>query len=252
MINMPWQLQDPIDAFVFDCDGTLSTIEGIDELAEQNGVGDAVRVLTAEAMGRSGINPDLYQKRLNLVRPSQQQVQSLGQSYITHQIPDISAVIQLLKRFNKTIYIISAGLYPAVASFGAQLQVPAQNIFAVDITFDQQGNYHAFDHTSPLVNVDGKRDVVAQLKMQHTQIAFIGDGLNDYSTYDLVTRFIGYGGVFYRANIAALCQFYISVLSMTPLLALTLTAQECLHLTAEEQRLYAQGLQAIHDGKVSL
>ena len=37
-----WQLDHPINAIVFDCDGTLSIIEGIDELARNNGVGDAV------------------------------------------------------------------------------------------------------------------------------------------------------------------------------------------------------------------
>jgi phosphoserine phosphatase len=39
MLTKNWQLQHPLDAVVFDCDGTLSQIEGIDALAEKNDVG---------------------------------------------------------------------------------------------------------------------------------------------------------------------------------------------------------------------
>ena len=41
-----FQLADPVDAIVFDCDGTLSLIEGIAVLAHANGVGEHVRELT--------------------------------------------------------------------------------------------------------------------------------------------------------------------------------------------------------------
>ncbi|TAK75879.1 MAG: phosphoserine phosphatase, partial [Gammaproteobacteria bacterium] len=59
-----WQPQAPIPAIVFDCDGTLSMIEGIDELAKHNGVSEAVQALTAEAMEKTGLHPDLYRQRL--------------------------------------------------------------------------------------------------------------------------------------------------------------------------------------------
>ena len=83
-----YPLLDPVDAIIFDCDGTLSFIEGIDELAKENGVGEPVMKITAEAMTHSGINPELYQRRLNLVLPTQQQVQTLGQAYFDRITPD--------------------------------------------------------------------------------------------------------------------------------------------------------------------
>ena len=131
-----WQLKTPLNAIIFDCDGTLSTIEGIDELAKNNGVDDAVLSLTAQAMGATGMNPELYQKRLDLVYPSEEQVLALGQHYIATQVPDAHPVIQLLKRLNKTVYLVSAGLYPAVKIFGRMLNIPQENIFAVDVLFD--------------------------------------------------------------------------------------------------------------------
>jgi len=230
----------------------LSHIEGIDELARQNGAGEMVESLTAEAMGSSGINLELYQKRLDLVRPSQEQVLALGEYYFQQIVPDVNAVIQILKRLNKTIYLVSAGLYPSIAIFGKLLGISPKNIYAVDIKFNAENHYLDFDHQSPLVDRLGKRIIVEQLKEQNGELIYIGDGLNDYAAYDLVTRFIGYGGVFYRENIAAFCQFYISTLSMAPLLPLSLTMAEYESLTIEEKKVYRRGLDGIQEGKVKV
>lgn len=244
-----WQLTGPLDAIIFDCDGTLSALEGIDELAKLNGAGAAVQQLTADAMGKTGINPELYQQRLALTQPTRDQVLALGEQYFNHQAPDVLAVIQLLQALNKAVYIISAGLYPAVAIFGKLLGVPQENIFAVNIYFDSAGNFSDFDHASPLVTADGKRTISSQLKQKHPRILHIGDGLNDYSTHDLVTRFVGYGGFFYRARIAELCQYYIATPSMTALLPLCLTVAEVKRLTEAQYRLYQQGLTLLAHGE---
>ncbi len=247
-----WQLQTPVPAIIFDCDGTLSMIEGIDELAKHNGVTAAVQALTAQAMGSTGIHPELYQQRLKLVYPRQEQVQALGRDYFKHLVPDVQHIIRILQRLQKTVYIVSAGLSPAVRIFGDMLQIPQENIFAVDIHFDAKGQFIDFEKTSPLVYRHGKRDIVNRLKLLHADIIHVGDGLNDFVTYDLVTRFIGYGGVFYRENIASQCQYYIRSLSMAPLLPLVLTQAEYEMLAAEEHALYQKGLMAIQEGTVSL
>jgi phosphoserine phosphatase len=249
MSTQHWQLKDPINAVVFDCDGTLTSIEGIDELARISGVSEEVEALTAKAMGVSGINPELYQKRLKLTHPTQAAVNALGQHYFTHQVPDAKDVIRLLQRLHKIVYIVSAGLRPAVTHFGELLGIPSENIFAVDIQFDTNGHYVDFEKTSPLVFNSGKHTIVTQLKKQHPAIIHIGDGLNDFVTHDTVTRFVGYGGVYYRENMANCCDYYITSLSMSPLLALSLTEAEYELLTAEEKALYHKGLAAMAGGK---
>jgi phosphoserine phosphatase len=228
----------------------LSSIEGIDHLAFKNGACEEVKNLTQEAMGKTGLNPTLYRKRLDLVKPTQQQVISLGMEYFTHRVPDAENIIALLKRLNKAVYIISAGLTSPVTIFGNMLQIPVSNIFAVNIEFDDQGHFLDFNHHSPLVTVDGKRQVINEIKTRHEKLAFIGDGLNDLAAADLVTRFVGYGGVFFRENIAAQCQFYIKTLSLAPLLPLVLTEAEQQSLLPAEKKLYTKGLQAIQDQQV--
>jgi len=224
MILQP--LTQPLDAIIFDCDGTLSEIEGIDELARNNNVGNEVAALTEEAMSRTGLTPELYQQRLDLVLPTEAQVNALGETYFEHKTPDILAVLQTFLAHGKHIYIVSAGLQKSVENFAALLGVNTDNVFAVDLSFDHAGNYLDFDRSSPMVFGDGKKKVVARLKEKHPEIAYVGDGLNDVAVIDLVTRFIGYGGSFYRENIKALSDFYITEKTMMPLLELCLTGDE--------------------------
>jgi phosphoserine phosphatase len=245
------ELQLPVDAIIFDCDGTLSQIEGIDELARQNGVSAPVESLTAIAMGSSGINPDLYQKRMDLVRPNRTQVLALGNEYFQQQMPDALEVIALFHGLGKSIYLVSAGLLPAVKIFGELLQIPAANIFAVGIDFDAAGNYTGYDHQSPLTHAHGKREIVAEINKKHARTAYVGDGLNDLAVYDLVTRFVGMGGTYFRQNIADHCQFYINEKSLTPLLPLLLTRAEQ-NNSLTENSFYQKGIMLINAGDVKI
>jgi phosphoserine phosphatase len=244
MTTFKWQLQTPINTVIFDCDGTLSTLEGIDVLADKNNVGSEVKMLTAEAMGQTGINPDLYKVRLKLVKPTREQVFALGSDYFAHAVCDVQSVIQIFQRLQKSIYIISAGLYPAVARLGEFLHIPPENIFAVAVKFDDEGMYEDFDHGSPLINYDGKRVILQAIK-QDSPVIYIGDGMNDLAVYDIAERFVGYGGAFYHEKIAAKCEFYIKSKSMAALLPLALTQAETDLLTEAERRLYDAGLAAI-------
>lgn len=235
----------PMDAFVFDCDSTLSSIEGIDELAKKNGVGEAVKKLTHQAMSHTGLTTELYQQRLALVRPTRQQVLALGKNYIDHLSPNATSIIQLLQKLNKAIFIISAGLYPSLLILAEHLNIPRTHIFGVDIYFDENGSYKNFDHHSTLTTSHGKQIIVDTIKQKCPNIAYIGDGLNDLAVYESVTRFIGYGGCEYRKQIAERCEFYITKPTLAPILPLTLTYQEFEKLEGKDKALYEEGLRAI-------
>jgi phosphoserine phosphatase len=81
---------------------------------------------------------------------------------------------------------------------------------------------------------------------------YIGDGLNDYEVYQLVSRFIGYGGAYYRQNIADLCEFYAKSASLAAILPLLLTQEEYHQLNATHQLLYNKGLADILDNRVQI
>ncbi|MBA3660972.1 MAG: HAD-IB family phosphatase [Gammaproteobacteria bacterium] len=242
MAILNWQMQQPISSVFFDCDGTLTSIEGINQLAELKGVASQVVALTELAMSSTGINEGLYTERLKIILPHETQVHALAQSYIKWQTQHAKDVITILQRLGKTVYILSAGLEPAVIFFGKHLGVPEERIFSVGITFDAQGHYLDFDHTSPLIHHDGKRRLIQQLVRDARLTSLIGDGLNDCVAADIVTRFIGFGGVFFRENIARLSDYYLNAPTLSPLLALLLTASEIQLLSPAENQLYQLGL----------
>lgn len=252
MKSYDWQLTHPLDAIVFDCDSTLSEIEGIDVIAEQNGFAQQVKDLTNKAMNETGVTPDLYQQRMLLVKPSRHKLIELGQEYFLRRAPDIISVIDVFKALHKNLFVLSAGLNPSVKIFAALLNIPEENVFAVDVTFDEQGNYVDYDHTSLLTTHNGKRAIIEKLKEQHPRILSIGDGMNDYEAHAIVDRFVGYGGVAPREKIKELCEVYIKSPSLLPLLPLSLTPYECQKLITNNQQQLQKGFEYIDEGFVDI
>lgn len=252
MQTLNWQLKFPIDAVVFDCDGTLSQIEGIDVLASKNGVGEQVHRLTELAMSEKGITSDLYENRISLVKPNRHQIIQLGQEYFDNRTPDIDSVVQIFRDLGKKLYIISAGVNPSVKIFGELLGILEKNIFAVKLDFDEQGNYLDYDRESPMSMKNGKRKVIERIKWQYRHILYVGDGMNDYEAHDMVDRFVGYGGFAYREHIDQLCDYYIKSKTMLPLLALGLTSDEVERLSSVDQQKYQLGLNVIQEGLVTV
>jgi phosphoserine phosphatase len=247
-----YTIDQPINAFVFDCDGTLSLIEGIEVLAEQNGVGERVHELTEYAMSEVGIRSDIYQERINLVRPTRQQTVDLAQAYFAERVPAIVAVIEALKALGKEIYVVSAGVNPAVMLFASMLGVASDHIYAVDLKFSATGEYEGYDESAHPAQDSGKRVIADLIKEEHERVIWIGDGMNDLVVKPDVIRFIGYGGAFYRPKIAENSDYYIKCKSIAPLLALGLTAQEATALTGDVEALYQEGCRLIAADEVEM
>lgn len=250
MEQVLWQLSAPIDAVVFDCDGTLSRIEGIDVLAEHAGVAREVALLTERAMGVTGITPDIFLQRMNLVKPALHQLVELGQRYFENRIVDVGLVLQAFLSAGKTVYVISAGLNPSVKIFATLLGIPEQQVYAVDVYFDEAGQYVDFDHKAPTARVGGKRKIMSELSQKHPRLLFVGDGMNDVEARDVVERFVGFGGFRYREKILKQSDFYIKAPSFASLLHLGLTAAEIASLPASFSKILEAGLSQIQSGEI--
>ena len=171
MINKKWQLQSPINAISFDCDGTLSHIEGIDHLAQLNDTHQEVHELTHEAMQQTGLSKDLYHKKARTGSSQQSTNRSFDSKYIANITPGLQEVIALFKSLNKALYILSAGNNPSVSEFGEYLGVPKKNCYAVDIFFNNNNEYIGFDAQSVLIQNQGKAIILDQIK--HMALCYI-------------------------------------------------------------------------------
>ncbi|MCB9452600.1 MAG: HAD-IB family phosphatase [Anaerolineaceae bacterium] len=223
------------DLIFFDCDSTLSTIEGIDELARLKGKEWRVGVLTDKAMNGDLDLAEVYGKRLQAIRPTRGQLQAIEDRYWETMVPDALEVIAALRFLGKQVFIISGGLAEPVRGFGRRLGVPPENIRAVEIEYDQlagewwryhqpetrqQQAYLDYDE-GPLTVSSGKPDIIKGLAAgKHGRRLMIGDGASDLATRHVVDLFVGFGGVVNRQKVREAADVFISVNSLAPVLPL--------------------------------
>jgi len=189
-------------AICFDCDGTLTRIEGIDELARRSGQEDAIAPLTAAAMEGSLPLEEVYAKRLAIVRPDRDALAWLGQRYVEEIVDGAVETIATLQRLGKPIYLVSGGLLQAVVTLAQALAIPLSNVCAVEIYLDSDGNYVGFDADSPLARSDGKAAVCRRLAARHGVLAMVGDGMTDLNARAGGAYVVGFGGVTHRPVMA--------------------------------------------------
>jgi len=210
---------------IFDCDSTLSAIEGIDELAA--GHRAAITALTDAAMRGEVPLEAVYGQRLALIRPTREAVEALAGQYIAAAVPDARATVQELLAHGVCVKIISGGLRQAILPFASWLGIPAADVAAVDIRFTGDGSYLGYDEESPLGRSGGKRTVVTEwLATVPAPVMMVGDGITDLEARPAVDRFVAFAGVVDRPAVTAAADVVIRTPSLRPLL------QEVLHAPA--------------------
>ena len=223
------------DLIFFDCDSTLSTIEGIDELARLKGKEWRVSVLTDKAMNGDLDLAQVYGKRLQAIRPTRGQLREIEELYWEHIVPDTQAVLDALRHLGKTVFIISGGLAEPVRGFGKRLGVPPELIRAVELEYNElSGDWWRYyepstrhTHTyldyqvGPLTVSSGKPTMVRELAGERPgRRLMVGDGMSDLVTRDVVDLFVGFGGVVARDKVRENAEAFINSQSLAPVLPL--------------------------------
>lgn len=210
------------DVICFDCDSTLSRVEGIDELARRNGLFEQVAALTDAAMNGELALEDVYANRLDLIKPDKAAIDWLAELYIAEMVEGVSETIKTLQANNKLIHIISGGLRQAILPLAEQLGIPDAHVHAVDVLFDEDGNYQDFARHSPLAVSGGKARICRRLRMHHSSLVMIGDGKTDLEAKLAGAYMIGFGGVVCRPLVEEQADSYVSDTSLAAVLPLVL------------------------------
>lgn len=206
------------DVVCFDCDSTLSRIEGIDELARQHGLFNKVAALTDAAMNGELALEEVYASRLDLIRPNQASIDWLAGLYIDTIVDGVKQTIQTLQQHHKQIHIISGGLRQAILPLADYLSIPEHQVHAVDVIFDQQGEYQDFARQSPLAISGGKAQICKTLIQANPSLVMIGDGKTDLEAKLAGAYMIGFGGVVRRPLVESQSDQYVSDTSLTAVL----------------------------------
>ncbi len=206
---------DELRLLIFDCDSTLSAIEGVDELARVRGpeVFAVVEAMTHAAMDGKTSVESVFGQRLDIIRPSWADVAAVGQRYIDEIEPTIEAVLPELRKAGWTPVILSGGFRQAIEPLAEHLGIP--RVEAVDLFFDGEGNYRDFDHSYPTTRSGGKPEVIEKLKreLNPAQIVMVGDGVSDLETQPDVDVFVGYGRYVKRARVQSEAAHFVESLT---------------------------------------
>jgi phosphoserine phosphatase len=211
----------PFSTVIFDCDSTLSTIEGIEELATKHRA--EIARLTEDAMRGKIALEDIYGQRLSVVQPTRAQVDALGDRYIETRVPDAKDVVRALIEEGIDVRVVSGGVLPAVRAVARELGVGEDAVAAVDLQFHEDGTYRGFDVDSPLTKSHGKCNVLEgwMPSMRHP-IMMVGDGATDLETRPFVDLFVAFAGVVDRPNVTSVADVVISANTLAPIFALAL------------------------------
>lgn len=206
---------------IFDCDSTLSSIEGIDELARVRGpeVFKRVEDMTHAAMDGKISVESVFGRRLEIIRPEAKHVAEIGQRYIDTIEPEAMDVVTAARAAGWTVMIISGGFRPIIRPLADLLGI--ERVEAVDLFFDADGRYAGFDEGYPTTRSGGKPEVIARLKaeLNPSKIVMVGDGASDLETKPFVDLFVGFGRYVAREKVKRESVAFITRLGeLTPLI----------------------------------
>ncbi|RYG69370.1 phosphoserine phosphatase SerB [archaeon] len=198
-------------AYCFDVDSTVIAEEGIDQLADFKGVGKAVSEMTAQAMGGSMLFEDALAARLDIIRPSRQDVHKFLSDRPFHLTQGIEEVVSLLHRQNKVVYLVSGGFRQMIEPVADKLLIPSHRIYANNLLFDSAGAFKGFDEQEFTCRDGGKRRAVEHLASAfgYSNIVMVGDGVTDMQAKPPAKIFVGFGGVVVREKVEQGADWFI-------------------------------------------
>ena len=201
----------------FDCDSTLSTIEGIDELAHAGGkeVFDRVVALTHAAMNGEIPLDEVFPRRMDMIRPDRATCEAVAELYKKTIVPGVSELVREAKRDGWLPVILSGGFAPLIRPLAEELGI--DHVEAVPLYLNEDGSYRGYGKDYPTTRNMGKNEVIREWKeaMLPERVVMMGDGISDMETTPDVDRFIGFGGVVSRPKVRAGCDHWITCMTDT-------------------------------------
>jgi phosphoserine phosphatase len=195
---------------ILDVDSTLCGVEGIDWLARRCGehVADQTARLTERAMNGEIALESVYGERLALIRPTLRDVAALSQEYTRTLAPRAAEVISELRAAGVTVVLVSGGIRRAIEPMALQLGLARDDLFAVELRWDANGEYTGYDTESPLTRQRGKLEIVRRLSLEPPRLA-VGDGATDAEMRAAVDAFAAFTGFAHRDAVVARADFTV-------------------------------------------
>ncbi len=200
-----------------DCDSTLSTIEGIDELAHARGEDVFTRVVALTHAAMNGEIPldEVFPRRMQMIRPDRETCDVVSDLYTRTVVPGIPELIRKVREEGWLPVILSGGFAPLIQPLARQLGI--DHVEAVPLYLDEAGSYKGYGESYPTTRNLGKNEVIRDWKeaVLPERVVMIGDGISDMETRPDVDLFIGFGGVVARPKVREGCDHWLTSMTRT-------------------------------------
>jgi HAD superfamily phosphoserine phosphatase-like hydrolase len=198
--------------FFIDCDSTLSTIEGIDELARGKGDDVFAQVVELTNAAMNGEIPigEVFPGRMEMIRPDRELCDAVADLYLATVVPGAAEMIREMKDNGWLPVILSGGFAPLIQPLARHLGI--DHVEAVPLYFHDDGSYKGYGADYPTTRNLGKNEVIREWKqaMLPERVMMMGDGMSDLETKPDVDAFIGFGGVVARPRVASGCDHWLT------------------------------------------
>lgn len=184
---------------IFDFDSTLIKKESLELILEPILKNSPEKLVEIEEITNLGMQGDLsfresLEKRLAIASPTQQSIKKFADKYCPNLLTDgIKELIDELKQKDYHVWIFSGGLTESIEPFADYLQISRQNIFAVDVIWDDCGDFVSLNNSNGACDSKLKAFENARSLIEGQVIA-VGDGYTDYQLYEVgfADKFIAY------------------------------------------------------------
>ena len=196
--------------------------------------------------------------------PSKADIKSLAQSYVKHAVDGAKQVVAAMMDFGIEVYVVSGGLLEPVQLFARTLGIPASNVRAVPIVYDElsadwwsndgskDGQIYYKTAPSQLTQSSGKIDIIEELLQgKRGRSMLVGDGTSDLNAAQAVDVFVGFGGIVSRPSVCEQSMIVIHCPSLLPLLPLAMGNVRYRQLKKLDSELYSKSAAYLDDASLS-
>jgi D-3-phosphoglycerate dehydrogenase len=173
--------------FIIDFDSTFTKVEALDILGEislknhpeKTEILEEIKQITNLGMeGKLSFRESL-EKRIEILNAKKSHLPELIERLKELVTDSFLRNKEFIKEYADQFYILSNGfkdfIVPVVEEFG----ISAENVFANDFRYDNEGKIVGFDDTNILSSNNGKPKQIEQLKLEG-EVHVLGDGFTDY------------------------------------------------------------------------
>jgi len=185
--------------FVFDFDSTLTSVEGLDVLAEitlaNNPRRDEIiqEIINITNLGIDGdiSFPESLERRIKQLNAKRSDLDLLIEELKKHVSSSIERNKEFFQQYGEHIYVMSAGFKEFIVPIVAEYNIAPERVYANTFVFNEDDEIIGFDRDNVLSKTNGKIQCLKDMNLEG-EIQMIGDGYSDY-----VTREAGVADTFF-------------------------------------------------------